>query len=312
MAMPKALPAAVRTKGPGERGRPLSALVGSFSHYCAYQLNFSPATVKNYRHYLGKISRLLGDPAPENIGRMEVFTLKAMLAERGQSENLLNCLRTFLRFCRGHLHLNTLEPEAIRGHRPPRREVLFLTPEEIAAFVAAIPVMSEGGTLDLRWLRFRTLVEVLLGTGMRISECLSLRRSKIDFGAKEAQIIGKGNIERTVFFTARSLGWVKELLNHQVQESDFVFWRDRAGRILTRDAAAQYFQVIRGRAGMQKKVTAHMLRHTVATTLLFNGCPIGHIRDILGHAQLQTTCEYYLGTDKRAARQAHQSYLRFD
>jgi site-specific recombinase XerD len=243
---------------------------------------------------------------------MEIFTLKAMLTGRGQCEKPLYCLKTFLRFCRGHLNLDTFDPEAIRGHRPPRREVLFLTPEEIAAFVAAIPVVPEGGTVDLRWLRFRTLVEVLLGTGMRISECLSLRRSKIDFGAKEAQIIGKGNIERTVFFTARSLGWVKELLNHAVKESDFVFWQDRVGRILGRDTASKYFRLIRRRAGMQKKVTPHMLRHTVATTLLFNGCPIGHIREILGHTQLQTTCQYYLGTDKRAALQAHQSYLRFE
>ena len=44
-----------------------------------------------------------------------------------------------------------------------------------------------------------------------------------------------------------------------------------------------------------KPVTAHMLRHTVATTLLFNGCPIGHIKEILGHDRLITTCNFYLG-----------------
>ena len=53
-----------------------------------------------------------------------------------------------------------------------------------------------------------------------------------------------------------------------------------------------------------KPVTAHMLRHTVATTLLFNGCPIGHIKDILGHDRLITTCNFYLGADKRAAKMA--------
>jgi hypothetical protein len=53
-----------------------------------------------------------------------------------------------------------------------------------------------------------------------------------------------------------------------------------------------------------KPVTAHMLRHTVATTLLFNGCPIGHIKDILGHHRLITTCNFYLAADKRAAKKA--------
>ena len=55
-----------------------------------------------------------------------------------------------------------------------------------------------------------------------------------------------------------------------------------------------------------------MFRHTVATTLLFNGCPIGHIKDILGHERLITTCNFYLGTDKRAAKKAHGKYLDYD
>ncbi len=58
-----------------------------------------------------------------------------------------------------------------------------------------------------------------------------------------------------------------------------------------------------------KPVTAHMLRHTVATTLLFNGCPIGHIKEILGHDRLITTCNFYLGADKRAAKKAHGDFL---
>src|ERR1700681_4679149 len=58
-------------------------------------------------------------------------------------------------------------------------------------------------------------------------------------------------------------------------------------------------------------VTAHMLRHTVATTLLFNGCPIGHIKDILGHDRLITTCNFYLGADKRAAKKAHGDFLDY-
>jgi site-specific recombinase XerD len=54
-----------------------------------------------------------------------------------------------------------------------------------------------------------------------------------------------------------------------------------------------------------------VLRHTVATTLLFNGCPIGHIEELLGHEWLDTTCRYYLGLDVRAAKEAHQKFLRY-
>ena len=59
-------------------------------------------------------------------------------------------------------------------------------------------------------------------------------------------------------------------------------------------------------------IFAHMLRHTVATMLLFNGCPIGHIKDILGHDRLITTCNFYLGADKRAAKKAHQDFLDYE
>src|SRR5207248_7577468 len=64
-------------------------------------------------------------------------------------------------------------------------------------------------------------------------------------------------------------------------------------------------------AGVNKKVTPHLLRHTAATQLLFNGCPIGHIKEILGHERLETTCRYYLGLDHRAAKEAHQRYLTY-
>jgi hypothetical protein len=65
------------------------------------------------------------------------------------------------------------------------------------------------------------------------------------------------------------------------------------------------------RAGLNKPVYPHMLRHTMATTLLANGCPIGHIRTLLGHEHLTTTCKYYLGGMSDAeAKDAHACRMR--
>jgi site-specific recombinase XerD len=50
----------------------------------------------------------------------------------------------------------------------------------------------------------------------------------------------------------------------------------------------------------------------MATTLLFNGCPIGHIMELLGHERLDTTCRYYLAVDVRAAKEAHEKFLRYE
>ena len=65
------------------------------------------------------------------------------------------------------------------------------------------------------------------------------------------------------------------------------------------------------RAGIGKQVYPHMLRHTMATTLLANGCPIGHIRALPGHEHLTTTCKYYLGIiAERTSRQLMRNIFR--
>jgi site-specific recombinase XerD len=64
------------------------------------------------------------------------------------------------------------------------------------------------------------------------------------------------------------------------------------------------------RSGIEKHVTLHVLRHTFATTLLKNGCPIGHIQGMLGHDRLETTCRYYLGLlNEQDLKKAHERFL---
>ena len=154
------------------------------------------------------------------------------------------------------------------------------------------------------------LVEALLGTGMRISEALSIRRTSLNIETGEAKIIGKGNRERVIFFTPRALSWTKEYLNRRHDESEWLFTQPN-GQALGYDTVRFSFRYVRGKADLAKKVTAHILRHTCATILLFNGCPIGHIKEILGHERLITTCQYYLGVDKKAAKDAHRKFLQF-
>ena len=129
---------------------------------------------------------------------------------------------------------------------------------------------------------------------------------------REAKIIGKGKKERTVFFTDRALGWIKRYLESRTDDYPALFVCRNGRTRLKRDDLWRYFERHRRLVGINKKVTPHILRHTAATQLLFNGCPIGHIKEILGHERLETTCRYYLGLDRRAAKAAHQKYLRYD
>jgi len=164
------------------------------------------------------------------------------------------------------------------------------------------------GKARLSGFGFRTLVETLSATGMRISEALSLDRDSINRERKEAVIIGKGNRQRTVFFTDRALEWITRYLDLRGDSNPALFVTLKGTR-LSIDAVEPMFRRHTQWAGLEKRVTPHMIRHTTATTLLRNGCPIGFIKEILGHANLETTCRYYLGIMSQAdTKKAHQTY----
>jgi site-specific recombinase XerD len=146
---------------------------------------------------------------------------------------------------------------------------------------------------------------------MRISEALSLNRSDIDWETGEAHIIGKGGKQRRVYFSDAALEWIRRYLAHRHDDEPAVFTaQGLTPRRLAPGDAWRQFQRHSLRAGLSKRVYPHMLRHTMATTLLANGCPIGHIQKMLGHQRLTTTCQYYLGVMSDAeVKAAHRRYL---
>lgn len=145
-----------------------------------------------------------------------------------------------------------------------------MTSEEIEAFISTIPLTTYTGEVHQSGMRLRTVVEALLGTAMRISELLSLDRDSIDFEKKEARIIGKGGKERTVFFSDRSLTWIRRYLESRSDDCPALFVCQNGKDRLRRGDLWRYFDRHRKLAGIKKKVRPHILRHTAATTLLFN------------------------------------------
>lgn len=246
-----------------------------------------------------------------NVGHL--LSLRRRTEQRGCGEarvaGILNALRSLLKFSREVLRLLALDPQQVRVPRIPKRDVV-----EVEQFLDAIIRSGERWEeVPLVRLRFRTLVEALLGTGARISEVLSLDRIDVDFQRRETKIIGKGNKQRPLFFTDRALEWIGRYVSRRRDEEEPLFvTRGEQPRRLSYDAVKNVFRRVTKRARLRKKVSAHILRHTMATTLLFNGCPIGHIKELLGHERLDTTCRYYLALDVRAAKEAHQKFLTYE
>jgi len=221
---------------------------------------------------------------------------------------MLSGLRSFLRYLKAVRGFAVYDPEKVRRPKIPKHEVEYLTKEEVQRFFNAIPTHTQAG------LRDRALAEVLCITGMRIAEALSLNRAQIDWETQTAQVVGKGNKPRKVYFTDSALVWIRQYLDirHDDHPALFVTQGEDPKRLYAQGTWKRFHRYAK-HAGIGKRVYPHMLRHTMATTLLANGCPIGHIRAMLGHEHLTTTCKYYLGIIAEAdVKAAHAKYLSYE
>jgi integrase/recombinase XerD len=289
----------------------LSAATEPYFTYCEVEKLNSPQTVWKYREcFRSWILPHLGDKALETLNPVDVMSLKREMVTKGLSPSrqygVIITLKTFLRFCIEVLKLQTLNPKEIRLPDRGKPHVLVLSQEEIEKLLANISTFTYTGA------RLRALIEVLLATGMRISEALSLNRETFDVGADHTEIIGKGKKKREVFLNSRCHFWVQNYLNKRTDNSPALFvTTGLEPSRLSREDISRFFRELRRKAGINKKVTPHVLRHTYCTTLLNNGADITFIKELVGHQDIQTTAKYYLSVSKEQLRKVVDKYLDY-
>ena len=288
----------------------IGLLIPEFLDWLLLDLNLSPQTINKHEECLGHVILYIGDMDIRKLTVSDVLEMKRKMNDKKLSSarrnSILFALRKLLRYCQEEKGVRVIDPSKIKPLRIPKRAVIYLTNEEVHKFVGCI------GTSKMYGLRFRTLVEVLLTTGMRISEALSLNRNDIDFNKGEAVIVGKNNKERIVYFNNRSLKSINMYLKRRWDKEDPLFVTHCLPKRWSCSDARMYFLKYRKVSGISKKITPHIIRHSVATNLLFNGADITFIKEILGHEDIKTTCKYYLGLDKRKVKEAHKEYLNFN
>lgn len=160
--------------------------------------------------------------------------------------------------------------------------------------------------------RERALVEVMYSTGCRLSEIANMKISDINYQDKSAKVIGKGNKERSVFFTFKALHHLNKYLNTRKEplegKSDYLFIRERRPfNQLTGRSIQRAINKIEERVKLSKSLTPHVFRHTKATMMMNNGADIADVQHILGHEDPSTTLIYANVSEERK-RQAHRRY----
>jgi integrase/recombinase XerD len=290
----------------------VTEMLPAFLDHLRVEEHRTPATLIRYESHIQKFITTVGDGPITRISSEHLSLYKRRLLDESLAPAtmaaMLSGLRSFLRYLKEVRGLQVYDPAKVRRPKIPKHEVEYLTKEEVQRFLNAIPTHNQSG------LRDRALAEVLCITGMRIAEALSLNRAQLDWETQVAQIVGKGKKPRKVYFTDTALAWIRQYLDirHDDNPALFVTHGENPIRLHPQGTWKRFHQYAR-RAGIGKRVYPHMLRHTMATTLLANGCPIGHIRAMLGHEHLTTTCKYYLGIiAEKDVKAAHAKYLSYD
>jgi integrase/recombinase XerC len=179
---------------------------------------------------------------------------------------------------------------SIRMHRLPRKLPVFLTTAEKKRLLKELK-----GRTDFSTLRDRAMIEVLLGTGIRLGELAALDMDDIDLDAKHLRVRAKGNVPQVKFIKTdlRTLlrRYLAERRRHGRPEMEALFLSNRDGRLCQRQIANRLAHWLR-KAGIEKELTPHGLRHTFATHLYGATNDLLVVQRALGHRDVSTTQIY--------------------
>jgi integrase/recombinase XerC len=270
-----------------------------FAAYLEAEKRASPHTRRAYLADLGQYAAFLAEQGaplvPSSPLLVRAFVARAAGTSGATSlARKLSTLRSFYRF----LVREGLAPgnpaRAVASPRRPKLLPKVLPEEEVVALVEAPP--AQQGPLALR---DRAFMELLYGSGLRVSELTGLDLGDVDLAQGLVRVLGKRRKERIVPFgssAAEALRrWLEEgrpvLAAEAPRAGNAIFLNHRGGRLTARSVARRIERWVLA-AGLPRHVHPHVLRHSFATHLLGNGADLRGIQELLGHASLSTTQRY--------------------
>ncbi|MGC9347283.1 MAG: site-specific tyrosine recombinase/integron integrase [Anaerolineae bacterium] len=281
--------------------------------------NASPYTVKNYGTDISQFLDYCTEREIRTLDQLDRELLRTYMAElnedgyvRASIARRVFELRAFGDYLVRHRIWSENLFRSIYAPRVPRKLPRYLTLEEVRQLLAVPDVSTPKGMRD------RAILEVLYGSGVRVSELVGLDLRDISLATGELRVFGKGDKERITLLGRPAVMALKRYIDrgrpaqikHHAPEAVFL---NRLGSRLSSRSVDTIVRKAGNAAGIEQTVTPHLLRHTFATHMLNGGADLRVVQELLGHENVATTQIYasvtqqrereiYLGAHPRAAR----------
>lgn len=287
--------------------------VAEYTAHLHLERHLAQNSVEAYLQDVGHLRRYAEEQGLQPT-QLSLNNIQDFLAEMNQvdiaiatQKRVLQGIRSFFRFLMVEEQLAQNPAEFIDPPRQQRHLPDVLTDQEIsdiqATFDLSLPDQA----------RNAVIIEVLYGCGLRVSELVNLKLANI-YDQEEALLItGKGDKQRWVPINPKALQMVENYIltirsqiTPQPGEEKYLFL-SRRGRHLTRAFIFKFLKEAVQRAGIQKTISPHSLRHSFATELVQNGADLRAVQEMLGHASIRTT-EIYTHLSRQYLRDTIATY----
>ena len=296
----------------------LQKLKTDFLEYLEVDKNRSPKTIENYDRYLSKFLEWSKIKKPDEISeelihKFRVFLVrqtppqKNPLTHKTQNYYII-AIRGFLKFLTKK-NIISLAPEKIELAKIKDRTIDFLEINEVREIISA----ASGESLSKK--RDFAILILLFSSGLRISELTGLNRDQINLEKREFSVIGKGSKIRIVFISEEARDAIQEYLRKRIDVDPALFIRivknprEYSNLRLTPRSIQRMIKKYTIKAGILKKVTPHVLRHSFATNLLQNGADIRSVQSLLGHSSISTT-QIYTHVTNEKLKEVYEKYSK--
>ena len=284
-----------------------------FIHYLIVEKGLSKNTIEAYGHNINRFLDFLLAKRIQEIKDISKLDLRAFLqflkrkdlSSRSIARNLVS-IRMFLRFLQQEGILEINPAEEIESPKTTKTLPEVLSLQEVERLLEQPDTQTTLGVRD------RAMLEILYATGMRVSELTRLPLHQINLEGGYVLLYGKGSKERIVPLGAEAMRRVGDYLERSREllakgrESLFLFI-SRSGKPMSRQQFWKNIKAYGRKAGIKKRVTPHLIRHSFASHLLEGGADLRSVQMMLGHVDISTTQIYTHVTGERL-KKIHQRY----